>query len=151
MSRYVSWIFIFSILFLSLSSASLAQMQGEDIGVEPEPYKESALRRFEIVFTVSLPFTALHSYLAVRGVEMAKQRKVSPKMEKVHWNSMGGLTFLFSGLVAFWDYMHTRGKDVKDMSMPPERPPISMAIPDARYSYQVLTREPTVRLLAMRF
>ena len=37
---------------------------------EPEEYSESALRRFEIVTLSSLPFTAIHSYVIMRGVKM---------------------------------------------------------------------------------
>lgn len=87
-----------------------------------EPYRESALRRFEIIFTTSLPFTALHSYLTVRGVGMVRQRKVSPKLEQGDWNAVGGLTILFSSFIAFWDWMHTRDEDVSEKAITPRRP-----------------------------
>ena len=106
-------------LLLALSSLlsalpCLAQTYQEDTQAAPEPYHESALRRFEVIFTISLPFTALHSYLAVRGVEMIKQRKVSPELRRADWNAVGGLTILFSGFVAFWDYLRTRGEDISE-------------------------------------
>jgi hypothetical protein len=90
---------------LLLASSSFAQTrQEEDQQPVAEAYHESALRRFEIVFTISLPFTALHSYLVVRGVEGIRQRKIAPELESSDWNTIGGLTILFSGFVAFWDW-----------------------------------------------
>jgi hypothetical protein len=107
--------------FSSLLSVtpSLAQTYQEDTQPAPEVYHESALRRFEIVFTISLPFTALHSYLAVRGVGMLRQRKVSPELHRADWNAVGGLTILFSGFVAFWDYLQTRGEDISETTITP--------------------------------
>jgi len=90
-------------------------------GSLPDIYLESALRRFEIVSTVSMPFTALHSYLIVRGVEMVHQRKVVPKFVQSDWIAMGGVTVLFSGLVGLWDWSNTHGEDISEMENPDEK------------------------------
>ena len=95
-----------------------------------EAYHESALRRFEIVFTVSLPFTALHSYLVVRGVEGIRQRKIAPELESSDWNMIGGLTILFSGFVAFWDWLHVGDEDISE-KMPVPR---DKTVPYSGYS-----------------
>lgn len=131
MIRYVFYILCLISCFLFFAAPAFAQTEQSDqsetqIGIEtkPEIYRESALRRFEIVFTISIPFTALHSYMAVRGVEMVRQRKVSPEMQKAHWNAIGGLTLLFSGFVAFRDWLVTRGEDISE-NIPSSRP-ISM-------------------------
>ena len=117
-----------------------------------EPYRESALRRSEIVFTISIPFSALHSYLAVRGVEMIRQSKISPSMSDNDWRTVGGLTFLFSGFIAFWDYMHTRGDEIEDRTIPGLNDPLTMAIPPGSgYMDQVMPREPVVQLLSGQF
>ncbi len=118
-------------ILLLLASPSFAQTrQEEDQQPVAEAYHESALRRFEIVFTVSLPFTALHSYLVVRGVEGIRQRKIAPELESSDWNTIGGLTILFSGFVAFWDWLHVRDKDISE-KMPGPRDEI---VPYSGYS-----------------
>lgn len=80
-------------------------------GKLPEVYKESSIRRFEIIFTSSIPFTAIHSYLIVRGAEMAMQRRVSPKFDNSDWNTIGAMTIMLSGFVGFWDWWNTSGED----------------------------------------
>jgi len=112
------------LLFPLTSLAQIYQPGDQDDQIASEPYHESALRRFEIVFTISLPFTALHSYLAVRGVGMIRQKKVAPKLEKGDWNAVGGLTILFSGFVGFWDWLHTRDEDISENAIMPHRPTI---------------------------
>ena len=151
MIRYLPWVLIFSIPCIAVSSPSLAQMNDEDINTEPEHYHESALRRFEIVFITSIPFTSLHSYLTVRGMEMVRQRKVSPEFSRVHWSSIGGLTFLFAGFVAFWDYLHTRGDDIQNMNMPRRQTEPLAVMQDTGHRYQAMVREPTLRLLSIGF
>lgn len=116
--------FAFCLFFLLLINAqSYAQDYQDRVQSaqqrDQENYKESALRRAEIVFTISVPFTAIHSYFAVRGVEMAKQGKVSPKMGKNDWRMVAGLTITFSGFVAFWDWLHTRNEIIIDRSLSP--------------------------------
>lgn len=87
----------------------------------PDIYLESALRRFEIVATISVPFTALHSYLIVRGVEMVRQNKVAPKFTETNWAIMGGTTVLLSSLVGLWDWSKTHKDDISEMSSPDEK------------------------------
>jgi hypothetical protein len=149
MIGHSSWILALLAMYLAVCSSALAQMRDDDINLESEQYHESALRRFEIVFTISIPFTTIHSYLAVRGVEMVRQGKISPKLSGVHWKSIGGLAVLFSGFVATWDYLHTRGEDIQNRDMPRDHLDLSMVMPGGEY--QVLAREPTLRLLSARF
>jgi hypothetical protein len=120
--RLISCVFCLAACILIFPFTSLAQVDQADAQIVSEPYHESALRRFEIIFTTSLPFTALHSYLTVRSVGMIRQQKVSPKLEKSDWNAVGGLTILFSGFVAFWDWRHTRGEDISENPIKPRRP-----------------------------
>jgi hypothetical protein len=121
--RLIYCVFCIMLCIMLFPLTSLAQTyQPDEQPPVSEPYRESALRRFEIIFTTSLPFTALHSYLAVRGVGMMRQRKVSPKLEQGDWNAVGGLTILFSGFIAFWDWMHTRDEDISEKAIMPRRP-----------------------------
>ncbi len=87
----------------------------------PDIYLESALRRFEIVTTISMPFTALHSYLIVRSVEMVRQNKVAPKLTETNWAIMGGTTVVLSSLVGLWDWSRTNKEDISEMSSPDEK------------------------------
>ena len=126
--RLVSCIFCLVACILLFPLTSLAQRYqqpgDQDDQIASEPYRESALRRFEIVFTISLPFTALHSYLAVRSVGMIRHKKIAPKLEKSDWNAVGGLTILFSGFIGFWDWLRTRNEDVSENTIMPRRPTI---------------------------
>ena len=136
-----------------LSLPSLAQTYQEDTRAASEVYHESALRRSEIVFTISLPFTALHSYLAVRGVGMIRQRKISPELHRADWNVVGGLTILFSGFVAFWDWLHTRGEDISEATIMPRgrtEPYSGYSILDARYPASSI-HYPELRFVSVGF
>jgi hypothetical protein len=147
---------LLSCILLLLASSSFAQTrQEEDQQPVAEAYHESALRRFEIVFTISLPFTALHSYLVVRGVEGIRQRKIAPELERSDWNTIGGLTILFSGFVAFWDWLHVRDEDVSE-KMPGPRdetvPYSGYSMLDTRYSTPVSSIQyPAIIFLSARF
>jgi len=90
-------------------------------GSPPEIYHESAPRRFEIISTISVPFTAIYSYGVVRGVEMARQGKVAPVISQSDWLLAGGLTVVFSGLVGFWDWVNTKDDDISEMSNTEEK------------------------------
>lgn len=155
MTKCLAWIFVISMVCMIFCSPSLAQRSRtrQDSEEPIEPYRESALRRFEIVFTISIPFSALHSYLAVRGAQMIRQSKVSPTMSDNSWRSVGGLTFLFSSFIAFWDYMHTRGDKIEDRNAPGSlTDPLTMATPSgAGYMEQIMPREPVVQFLAGQF
>jgi hypothetical protein len=136
------------ILLLPASSSFAQTRQDEDQQPVAEAYHESALRRFEIVFTVSLPFTALHSYLVVRGIEGVRQRKIAPELERSDWNTIGGLTILFSGFVAFWDWLHVRDEDVSE-KMPGPR---DETVPYSGYSMPASSIQyPAIIFLSARF
>lgn len=152
------------IIFAIFSSPLLAQRHDPDISrpiAEPKDYQESSLRRFEIVFTISIPFTALHSYMAVRGVQMIRQSKIAPSISKGNWNLVGGLTFLYSGFVAFWDYMHIRGKKIETRATPTtdimprsfDARPVSLlpSALDIGYAKQSMSREPVLTLFSAKF
>ena len=153
--KYVVWIFVFLTTYMVLCSPSLAQQRrrtAADIDKPLEPYRESALRRFEIVFTSSIPFSAIHSYLTIRSVEMVRQDKVSPRMSDGNWKAVGGLTVLYSGFIAFWDYMHTRGEKIQDRGVPrDETDPLAMSIPAPGDEYGIIPSGPMVQLLSMKF
>lgn len=154
LSSLVARYSLLSFILLLFASSSFAQTrQEEDQQPVAEAYHESALRRFEIVFTVSLPFTALHSYLVVRGIEGIRQRKIAPELESSDWNTIGGLTILFSGFVAFWDWLHVRDEDISE-KMPVPRdgtvPYSGFSMPDIRYPASSI-RHPAIIFLSARF
>ena len=147
--RLVACALCVALIALSLALPSKAQIYQEDMQTTPEVYHESALRRFEIIFTISIPFTALQSYGIVRGVEMISQRKVSPKLSTGNWNSMAGLTILLSGSIAFWDWLHTRGEEVSDRIEMRQNQiePLASVFDNNRLIYE----ETVVRFVSARF
>lgn len=110
-----SLICIWLIAFILLAAAPVSVVFGQEGESKPPSpkktegyeYTESSLRRFEIIFTVSLPFTTLHSYAVVRGIKMAQKRKVSPKFSKSDWRNVGLGAVGFSAFIGFWDWLHT--------------------------------------------
>jgi hypothetical protein len=89
-------------------------------------YQESALRRFEIVTLVSLPFTAIHSFLAVRGVEMIRQKQVAPELDSADFKIMGISAMSFALFIGFWDWLHTHDENLSEQlipTSPPTAPP----------------------------
>ena len=91
-----------------------------------EVYQESALRRFEIVTLVSLPFTAIHSFLAVRGVEMIRQNQVAPQLDSADFKIMGVSAVSLALFIGFWDWLHTHDKNLSEQlipTSPPSAPP----------------------------
>ena len=102
-----------------------AQYRGSSEGTRPtqrgkheEPYHESALRRFEIVTFVSLPFTAIHSFLVVRGVEMVRQNVIAPELSSSHFGVIGASAVSFALFIGFWDWLHTRDSDSSEQLIP---------------------------------
>ena len=87
-------------------------------GQHEEHYHESELRRFEIVTLVSLPFTAIHSFLAVRGIEMIRQSEISPELTNADFKIIGASAVSFALFIGFWDWLHTRGKDPSEPLIP---------------------------------
>lgn len=100
--------------------ASVRRGQGK--AQEREVYQESALRRFEIVTLVSLPFTAIHSFLAVRGVEMIRQNKVAPDLDSLDFKIMGASAASLALFIGFWDWLHTRDKNLSEQLIPTSPP-----------------------------
>ena len=87
-------------------------------GKNEEVYQESALRRFEIVTLISLPFTAVHSFLAVRGVEMARQGEIAPELSSTNYKVIGASAVSFALIIGFWDWLHTHDKDSSEQLIP---------------------------------
>ena len=103
----------------------VAQYRGSSEGKRPvqrgkpeEPYQESALRRFEIITFVSLPFTAIHSFLVVRGVEMVRQNEIAPELSSTHFGVIGASAVSFALFIGFWDWLHTRHTDSSEQLIP---------------------------------
>jgi hypothetical protein len=141
---------LFLLLVIYFIPSSLSHAHEEAIETESEEYRESAIRRFEIIFQISLPFTAIHSYGAVRLIEMARQNKISPMLSKNHWNIIIATTILYSGFVGLWDYLHTRGKEIHDMSRPDKSTELSL-LPYAGGDILNSCVEPTLTILSLRF
>lgn len=98
-----------------------------------EEYTESGLRRFEIVTLSSLPFTAVHSYLGVRGIQMIQQNKIAPELTSTNYRIMGISAVSLSLFIGIWDWLHTRNTDRSAPSIPqqyPQSPPNEQEIPD---------------------
>lgn len=86
-------------------------------------YSESALRRFEIITLSSLPFTAVHSYLGVRGVRMIQTNKIAPVLTPQNYRVMGISAVSLSLFIGIWDWLHTRNVDRSAPSVPGRKPP----------------------------
>ena len=124
--------FLLSSFLMPISVA--AQHRGSSDGIRraqrdkhEEHYEESALRRFEIVTLISLPFTAIHSFLAVRGVEMVRQNEIAPELSNTHFGVIGASAVSFALFIGFWDWLHTHDKDSSEQLIPsvpvPQQPP----------------------------
>ena len=114
---------------------------------EPDKYHESALRRFEIIILSSLPFTAVHSFFMVRGIEMIHQNKFSPKLSDQNFRVIGICTACFSLFIGIRDWYITRGKDRSEPLIPqeslPKRRPIEPNVS--------LPNNTTIRLVGIQF
>lgn len=88
-----------------------------------EEYSESALRRFEIITLSALPFTAVHSYLGVRGIKMIQTSKIAPELTPTNYRVMGITAVSLSLFIGFWDWLHTRNVDRSAPSVPGRKPP----------------------------
>lgn len=114
---------ILVVALLAATSVASAQTyplnrRGGEKPSETKRYQESALRRFEIITLSSLPFTAIESFLVVRGVEMIKQSKFAPKMSDGDFMAVGALAVGTSCLIGLWDYLHTHDKDTSQPRIP---------------------------------
>jgi len=114
------WIALTLVCLASLPLRSIAQeAEGE------KPYRESALRRFEIITLMSLPFTSIQSYLIVRCFEMARQGKVAPKLSDADWKAVQVGAVVLAVAVGIWDWLHTRAVDRNEPLIPNLKPPRS--------------------------
>ncbi len=122
MFKYYIRIFAISIVcFLGIIPHLQAQAQEQE--TQHEEYSESALRRFEIVTLSSLPFTAVHSYLGVRGVKMIQTNKIAPILTPQNYRVMGISAVSLSLFIGIWDWLHTRNVDRSAPSVPGRKPP----------------------------
>ena len=85
---------------------------------EEEGYHESALRRFEIVTVIALPFTAIHSYAGVRGIQMIRQNEVAPELSTTDFGIIGASAVSLALFIGFWDWLHTHDKNPSEELIP---------------------------------
>ena len=102
-----------------------AQSQGESEEEVPtarqeeeEGYHESALRRFEIVTVIALPFTAIHSYAGVRGIQMIRQNEFAPELSTTDFGIIGASAISLALCIGFWDWLHTHDKNPSEELIP---------------------------------
>jgi len=95
-----------------------AELSKNDKPEEPLAYNENRLRRFEIISLTSIPFTAIHSFLAVRGVKMIQQNKFAPQISDKDYQVIGLCTFTSSILIGLWDLYNNRGKNTSELLIP---------------------------------
>ena len=110
--------FITLIGFLVVVPHLQAQTHEHEHEAQHEEYSESALRRFEIVTLSSLPFTAVHSYIGVRGIKMIQTNKIAPILTPENYRVMGISAVTLSLFIGIWDWLHTRNVDRSEPSIP---------------------------------
>lgn len=124
MIKFYINIFIITLIgLLSIVPQLEAQVQEHDHETHHEEYSESALRRFEIITLSSLPFTAVHSYLGVRGIKMIQTNKIAPILTPENYRVMGISAVTLSLFIGIWDWLHTRNEDRSAPSIPGRKPP----------------------------
>ena len=114
---FVKLLAVFLLSTVIISGNAFAQYQPPSEGTpaaqrgeRTEEYKESALRRFEVVTLISLPFTAIHSFLAVRGVKMIQNGNIAPELSSTDFKIVGVTAVSYALFIGFWDWLHTHGK-----------------------------------------
>ncbi|MCG9126819.1 hypothetical protein JT359_04390 [Candidatus Poribacteria bacterium] len=116
--------FLLLSLFLMITNHTQAQYPSQQTQETPDTeYTESAIRRFEIVTLSALPFTAVHSYLGVRGLQMIQQNKIAPVLTPKNYRIMGISAVSLSLFIGVWDWLHTRDVDRSAPSIPGRTPP----------------------------
>jgi hypothetical protein len=85
---------------------------------EEQVYHESTLRRFEIVTIIALPFTAIHSYVGVRGIQMIRQNEFAPELSPTDFKIIGASALSLALLIGFWDWLHTHDKNPSEELIP---------------------------------
>ncbi len=123
---------ICSVFLFWITSQANAQFQEEPHAEEDSAhYSESALRRFEIITLSSLPFTAIHSYLAVRGVKMYRENLFAPELTPQDYRIVGIGAVSLSLFIGVWDWLHTRNVDRSAPRVPePKEPPTEEQDPE---------------------
>ena len=119
------------ILTFSLTLSMLAAAQAQQAPPEGQPqqarpaeaYHESALRRFEIITLSSLPFTAVQSYLVVRGVKMYRENQIAPELSPRDYRIIGIGAASLSLFIGVWDWWRTRDVDISAPRIPEPEPP----------------------------
>ena len=127
MSKFSTQLLLISVVLLFFTQPhAKAQLQPEPPTHEHSAdYSESALRRFEIVTLSSLPFTAIHSYVAVRGVKMYRQNIFAPELTPRDYRIIGIGAASLSLFIGIWDWLHTRNVDRSAPRVPePKTPPV---------------------------
>ena len=127
MGKFGTQLFLISVVLLFLIQPhAKAQFQAEPPAHEhPADYSESALRRFEIITLSSLPFTAIHSYVVVRGIKMYRENIFAPEMTPSDYRIVGIGAVSLSLFIGVWDWLHTRKVDRSAPLVPePKAPPV---------------------------
>ena len=91
---------------------------------EPEIYHESRWRRFEIIALTSLPFTAIHNFVAIRGVKMLRQNRFAPKLSDQDYQVIGFCAITSSVLIGLWDWYSTHDGDASEPLIPEIQSPL---------------------------
>ena len=102
-----------------------AGLPSTDEPAEPETYHESRWRRFEIITLTSLPFTAIHSFTAIRGIKMVLQNRFAPKLSDQDYQVIGICTITYSVLIGLWDWYSTRDGDASELLIPEIQSPLT--------------------------
>lgn len=117
------------VLHAALILLIVPQAKSQDRNLPPaqqtqqEEYSESALRRFEIITLSSLPFTAVHSYLVVRGIKMYSENQFAPELAPQDYRMIGIGAASLSLFIGLWDWWHTRNIDRSAPRVPERKPP----------------------------
>ncbi len=114
--------FIFG--FVSYTSAQKRPMPPEEQAPAPvEGYQENALRRFEIITLSALPFTSIHSYVAVRGIKMYSEKQFAPELTPQDYRIIGIGAVSLSIFIGVWDWWRTRSVDTATPRIQKPEPP----------------------------
>ena len=124
-------LFIVLILTAMVATNALAQLQENPEEETPsvrqqeeEAYHESTLRRFEIVTLIALPFTAIHSYVGVRGIQMIRQNEFAPELSPTDFRIIGASAASLALLIGLWDWLHTHDKNPSEELIPTSPHPV---------------------------
>ena len=115
-------ILMLTVMVATNTLAQLREDPGEKVSSaqhqEDEVYHESTLRRFEIVTIIALPFTAIHSYVGVRGIQMIRQNEFAPELTTTDFKIIGASALSLALFIGFWDWLHTHDKNPSEELIP---------------------------------